>query len=167
MYENIEYLNGSHHIGSPKHGNACRCLVRRGESNARNFGVLFESTFTKGVRSANKFRKSASLQICGPSANVALCGFATYSIFWDLRINHENLRICGLAHLINLRICKSGMSPRSCGFAKTFACPPLTFTEVHMLNSDLLYFDQWIYQWILNECHICFLSIMFASGCLF
>jgi hypothetical protein len=31
--------------------------------------------------------------------------------------------ICGLAHLRNLRICNSGISPRICGFA--FACPPL------------------------------------------
>jgi hypothetical protein len=43
----------------------------------------------------------------------------------NLRINNENLRICGLApfsNFSNLRICKSGMSPRVCGFA----CPPLT-----------------------------------------
>jgi hypothetical protein len=35
----------------------------------------------------------------------------------DLRITHENLRICGLAHLRNLRICYCIMSLRICGFA--------------------------------------------------
>jgi hypothetical protein len=41
---------------------------------------------------------------------VEICGFAICGL------NHENLRICRLAHRRNLRICDSGMSPKICRF---------------------------------------------------
>ncbi len=82
--------------------------------------------WSKGGRSANKFNKSQIRKFAGlrfadwdtkEIGRIAICGLNITLQNCDLRINHygTNLRICGLAHLRNLRICDCGMRPRICG----------------------------------------------------
>ncbi len=89
----------------------------------------------KGGRSSNKFGKSHIRKFADvifldlrtkPSA-LTRCGQYFFAI---CGLIITNLRICGLAHLRNLRICDCGMSPKICGFAicgitKKIACSSL------------------------------------------
>ncbi len=80
-----------------------------------------------------------------------MCGFV---ICWSI-MKIFGFRICGLAHLRNLRICNSGMSPRTCWFVfcrplNKFPCPPLPTTWRHWFKKHILHcrFHTCTYRWV-------------------